>query len=343
MALLAATVLEDAVIMAQKRMTDHENRITNTDAVAMFAQGVNSLVDAATFASLRASARRPVKIPVLQRLDTPVRTVRQINESPTMATSAFVTPTWQTVGFAVGRQEAVNADNAFEASVELSHQITSGIRKVVTYIDDLCVDVLDTAKYATPPASALTGVTVASGAYEMSQAKFYANLPAIMEKLDILGPYSILSNVEALAQITEMGTYQTYNQVNLAKLYEGYNIGYSSNIAPEDNYIQKSYVLPNNSVGMLQWTEFDARQGRDYDLLKYFEMPISFTTKRGQNITLNFGVRYAAGSTDLSAKLSGLERAFAETWGLYVDIAFVTQYSSDSTSPIVKFNIPQPV
>lgn len=343
MALLAATVLEDAVIMAQDRMTSYEERLTDTDVIAMFFQGANALVSADEVVAARASARRPVKIPVLTRLDTPVRTARQINESPTMSTSAFVTPTWQTVGFAVGRQEAVNADNYKAAAEDLSHQISSGIRKIVEHIDNLAVGVLDAAKYATPPASAISGVTVASGAYEMTQAKFYSSLPALMKKLNIQGPYSILSNVEALAQITEMGTYAQYNQQNLAKLYEGYNIGYSSNIDPETDYIQKSYVLPTNSVGLLQWTEYDARVGRNHDLLKYFEMPISLTTPKGQQITLNFGVKYSAGATDLSAKLSGLERAFAETWGLYVDIAFVTQYSSDSTSPIVKFNIPQPV
>lgn len=344
MALLSATVLEDAVIAAQDRMTRHENRLTDTDVVGLFYQGTSNLVSGDEVKALRQSASRPVKIPVVQRLDTTVRTTRRITGSPTLSTSAFVTTSWNTVGFEVGVERAVNQDNYISAQKDLENQIYHGIRRVIESLDSTATGVLDAAKNTALVASTLPDVTIASSAYEVPQASLYSYLPTLMKKNNIQGPYSIVSNVEGLAQITQMSTQDRYNQAYLAKLYEGYNIGYSSNITAETGYAQKAYVLPNESVGMIQWTETDCRDAViDSPLLSYYEMPISLTTPKGQDITLNFGVKYSAGPMDLSAKRAGLERAFAERWEFYVDVAFLTEYSSDTTSPIVKFNIPQPV
>lgn len=340
MPLLSATVLTDAVINATDRMTRHERRLNDTDVIGVFYEGTNSLVNEARVVEARASARRPTQIPVLQRHVTPLRTTRRIVEDPTMSTSEMVNLTWSTVGFEVGRQEAVNADNYIEAVADLGHQIEQGIRTVIESLDATGVTTLNAARNASlQNLTGLDGVTVVSNSYQVPNNKFFPYLPTIMRKNAIQGPYTVISNIEALATLTEMSTFGTYNQQNLEKLAQNYRIGYSSAITPEAGSSQKSFVFPTDSVGMLQWTEYDCRVGRTYDLLQYYEMPIDITTPTGINIKLNFGVKYSAGAKDLSAKLSGLERAFAETWGLYVDVAFITEYSSDDTSPIVKFDV----
>lgn len=340
MPLLSETVLVDAVMNATERMTRHEQRLSDTDTIALFYEGTNILANQEQVAALRTSQRRPVSFPVLQKHDTPLRTARRISTSPTMSTSAMVDLTWQTIGFEVGREEAVNADNYISATMDLANQIQKGIQAVVKSLDSTCTTVLNNARNADLSSLDLQGVSVNSNAYEVAQNKFYSYLPTIMRKNEIEGPYAIVSNIEGLATLTEMSTYGIYNQQNLEKLYQNYSHNYSSKIIPESGYSQKSFVFPTGSVGMLQWTEYDSRVGRNLESLQYYEMPISLTTPSGRNITLNFGVMYQCGPQDLSAKTAGLERAFTERWGLYVDVAFLTEYSSDDTSPIVKFNVP---
>lgn len=333
------TVLQDAVIDAYEQLEKFENRIPDMDSIVAFDKYTTSLVSPTEIENLRVSARRPVKIPVFKKYDPVVRTGRRISASPAEVDTDFMPITWATVGGEIGLVDSVSVDNYKGSVAKMSHQIQGLIRNVISELDIRANAKLEATKFATPPASVLAGVTVASGAYVMGQDKFYQYAPTLMRKLKMKGPFQVFSNIEALAELDRISTYGANNSQNLQTLVKNFEFNYSSNLSADANMKQTSFLVPSGSLGFLQWTERDARNRRSNGVYSYDLMPISLTLPSGGSFTLQFGVMHEQGPSDQSAVASGLERAWTEKWGLYCDVAFVSQYSSVSgETPVVKFN-----
>lgn len=333
------TILQDAVVTAYDNLTKFENRIPDLDSIAAFSKYTSELVPQATIDNLKVSARRPVKIPVFKKYNPTVRTVRRITAAPADVDTDFLPVTWETVGGEVGLVESVSVDNYLGSVQSLAHQIQGLIANVVNTLDVKANTKLEASKFATPGATSLSGVAVTAGAYVMAQTNFYQYAPTLMRKLKMKGPYQVFSNIEAMAELDRISTYGANNSQNLQTLTRNYEFNYSTNLAADASMKQTSFLVPAGSLGFLQWVEKDARDRRSNGTYSYDIMPITLNLPSGGSITLNFGVMEQAGPADKSATWTGLERAWTQSWGLYCDVAFISQYSSVSgETPIVKFN-----
>ena len=338
MAAIAGTVLENAVLMASDKFMKFEKRRPDLGVVGAFTKFGDNLVDNATIKKNRASARRVQNIAVLNRQNTTVYNQRSLVHVPMGSTSAKVGLNWNTYRFDVGVTEAISADNYISASADLANQLDQGIRDVLKAVDADFATFIETGKYSALPASSLMGIS--GGAYLTDQKSIWINTPAVMRNLELEGPFHMLSNVEALANLTELSIHGTYNDQNRQKLISNYEFGYSKNLSPGASK-EVYYAIPTGSLAMVDWIEYDCRKpgGRgSYDGGEFYDsMTLEFTALDGQAFSLTFGYRYLGGGQDKSGILPGLERAYTDSWQLAVDIAPVKAYSSEAgKSPIVK-------
>lgn len=345
MAAIAGTVLETAILMAKDRFMKFEKRRPDLGVVAAFNAYGESLVDKETLKKNRASARRQSNIVVLNRQATTIRDKRSVNITPMGSTSAKVGLNYKTYGFDVGVIESINADNYITAQADLANQLEQGIRDVLKAVDADFSTFLELGKYSALPASSLMGI--AGGAYTTTQTDLWVNLPAVMRNLELDGPYHMLSNIEALANLSNISTYGQANERNLEKLIKNYEFGYSKNLTPGTSK-EVYYAIPTGSLAMVPWIEYDCRKpgGRgSYDGGLYYDtMALEFTALGGEKFVLEFGYMYKGEASDQSAILPGLERAYGDAWSLFVDIAPIKAYSSEAgKSPVVKILAGQPV
>lgn len=345
MSAIAGTVLENAVLMAKDRFTKFEKRRPDLGVAGAFMAYGETLVDSGTLAGNRKSARRQSNIVVLNRQTTPIRDKRSVNITPVGSTSAKVGLNWKTYGFDVGVVESINADNYITATADLANQLEQGIRDVIKALDADFATFLELGKYSALPVTSLMGIN--GGAYTTDQKNIWVNLPAVMRNLELEGPYHMLSNVEALANLTELSIHGTYNDENRQKLISNYEFGYSKNLSPGTSK-EVYFAVPTGSLAMVPWVEYDCRKpgGRgSYDGGTFYDtMTLEFTALGGERFSLEFGFMYKGAPADYSATLPGLERAWADAWSLFVDVAPIKAYSSEAgKSPIVKILAGQPV
>ncbi|GAB3948364.1 hypothetical protein GCM10028805_22570 [Spirosoma harenae] len=337
---LSATVFNSAVLKAKDRLMAFEKRRPDLGVLEAFDKYKNGIINPTEHARLRASARRPIETVVRKKSTPTVLSTRTISATPNGSQTAKVTLSYNTYGGAVGVTEAINADNYLDATDDLAGQIEDLIRAICLQLETDGTSFLEAAKYTSLPTSSLFGAPV-SNAYETTTKDVFMQLPAALRKLGMTGPFHMISNVEALATITEKQTFGAYNQQNLEKLLAGYEFAFSPSISANSGSFSKNYVIPTNSLSMVQWTEFDCRKGiGSYDAgKKYYTMPFTFTSLSGYTFTIEFGVVYVGATVDKSAVIPGLERSWTEAWYPFVDIAFAKAYSSDTSSPIVKVNV----
>jgi len=337
---LSASVFTNAVLKAKDAMMAFEKRRPDLGVIEAYDKYKNGIITPAEQARLRASARRPVETVVRKRSNPNVLTTRTITGPPTGSQTAKVGLNYQTYGGVVGVVESINADNYLTATDDLAGQIEDLMRSICLKLEADGVDFLEAGKYSGLPVSSLMGAPV-GGAYLTNTKDMWLQLPAVMRKLEMTGPFHLISNIEALASVIEKQTFGTYNQQNLERLLAGYEFAYSPKISAGAGQFATYYTIPTNSLSITQWVEFDCRKGiGSYDSgKKYYTMPFTFTSLSGYTFTLEFGIVYVGKTEDNSAILPGLERSYAEYWYPFVDIAFAKAYSSEAgKSPIVKLN-----
>jgi hypothetical protein len=338
---LSASVFTNAVLKAKDAMMAFEKRRPDLGVLEAFDKYKNGIISPSEQTRLRSSARRPVETIVRKRSTPPVLTTRTITAQPTGSNTAKVGLNYNTYGGVVGLIESVNADNYLTAEDDLAGQLEDLIRSICEKLETDGTSMLEAAKFSSLPVSSLMG-TPTGGAYSTNTKDLYLQLPSVMRKLNMTGPFHMISNVEAMSIVLEKTTFGTYNQQNLEKLLAGYEFAYSPAITPSTGNFASSYVIPTNSLSITQWTEYDCRKGiGSYDSgLKYYTMPLTFTSLSGYTFTLELGVVYVGKPENHADIIPGLERAYTEYWYPFVDIAFAKAYSSVATqSPIVKLNV----
>lgn len=340
MALLVDTLLDRAIVRADAIM-NFENRRPEGTTVDAFMKYRNQVVPVDTIEALKVSKRRPVEIPVLKKYNARIGTVRQINPTPDVITSAFMPLSWQTKEFSFAVAPAINADNQISQVEQFAAQISNSMRSVyftdANSIEKQLVTYLNANAWGTPPASGVPGVTVASGAYVLDPEKYILQAPVLMRELNINGPYQDISNIASVARQRAIQSQGMYNNVNLAQYAKDMEYYHSNNIAVDATYEETHFIAPAGSLALLSISEFDARNQTPHDTGRY-------TTYIDPWFGLQWGVRIVSTPTDLSGTYgAGFERVVVDRYDFAIDIAAVSSYSSTAgTSPIVQVNTVTP-
>lgn len=338
MAQLVDTLLEKAIIRANDKFKQFENRMPEGGAIAAAMKYRDQVVPISVIEAAKVSKRRPVEIPVLKRYTPTIGTARAINPTPDVITSARVPLTWATKTFSFSVAPAINADNDIAMEEQFAAQLQNSLRGAffdnANSVEKQVIAALAANAYATPPASAVGGVTVASGAYVVDNDENYIlKAPVLMRELNLMGPYQDISNIASIARQRAMSTYGTANSRNFEQLLGDMEYYHSNNIGVTATYAETHYLTPAGSLALLNIAEFDARNGTAHSSGEY-------TIIRDPLYGFDWGVRIVTDVADLSATYgSGFERTVVKRYDFAADFAVVTAYSSTAgTSPIIKIN-----
>jgi hypothetical protein len=166
--------------------------------------------------------------------------------------------------------------------------------------------------------------------------EFYKSIPSIMVRNDLSGSRVLdIANPEAQIMYDSIARQGAGNAVNTAYQISNFSPWRSNRVTLGAGIAETHYLIPEGHIGTLSWIPDDFKVGRGEgdDLWTSIVDPI---------FGLNWALRYVSACTDLSAVSGGindLTSAFVEKFEFSIDIAFMTSYSSDTSSAIFKYEI----
>lgn len=341
MAITNTQLLDAVVLVGDRMMGKNETRLGTYGVLKAFQDNADKLLDKNTIEKIKQSARQPVKVPVLNKFSSSLVEARSCSITGNRAASAFKQLSWGTVGFEATVIPSVNDDNFITVEADLANQIQMGLKTVLSTLDTRCATALETNKSAVLEAS--KNATAGSGAYEIAKAleKFFIYAPAIMSLNDLEGPFIDICNSEAAATLLHIETLSKFNQQNLdgtvknqLTMAADYQHYMSNRIDPGENQ-EVHYLMPEGVIGIYNWIDKDSQIGRQAGNKKWYKItdPI---------FGFDWGVFQIDDCADASSEHSGNTAAYAEKYKFVADFAIVTDYTSDTSSPIIKFNLNQP-
>lgn len=338
---IALTMLEKAVEPSTQQMQAFENRMPQDSIIKAYREGTNQIINEANYKAAKVSLRRPVDIAVMKAESFFINTVREINPTPNIVTTAKVPLTFSTIAFSLQTSAPLNVDNYFSEAQEFRQGLFNAIMSAMYWdptkgLEPTLAAHLESIKWAAPPASKVNGVTVGTGAYEMDTRDFLLKAPVVMRELRLYPRFNDIGNIGMLARHREIGTYGQANQQNLAQYQSEMDYYPSSEIDVTVGKDETHFLVPKGSLGLINWTEWDARNNTVVHDGR-------FTTIVDPFLGFEWGVFITNGRADQSSVGgTGLERASNTRYDFAASFAPVSPYSSVSgVSPVVKFDLTQ--
>jgi hypothetical protein len=344
MPLLTETIFQNAIARVGTEFTSFENKLSEYGALRAINDDKNKVLSVATLEAAKNSKTQLTKIPILKKYDATLITGDACTVDGEEAVSAFVNPTYSTYGFSIAMSPEVHSHNYIGYEETLAHELKMGWKKIFATLDSAAVAKLEATK------DALTGKTsnyfsLLSGAmnYTGNPLEIYAKIPGFLKTLDMQGSYVEVANTEALTTSLLTQTYGGNNQQNLAALMTGNLPGsagfntYTSNRVVTGSNKEVRYIFEEGSHAILNWTPTKVRENYRITEADYW------TQIQDPYFGFNWGVHYVKDCADLSATYPGLDTAsIKEGWNIFADFGFIDAYSSDTTSPTVKFTVNDP-
>ena len=332
--------LQDAVINvpSSQAFKSFEGRLSVYDAYKAFSDNTERLVPKAELEAAKKSSRHVTKIPVLNKIDFTIGNARACEPADTAVDAAFVQPSYSTYSFSFHMTPSYNVESYIAYQEEFAHKMLQGLKAFGATIDTAAVTFLEanlTQVNTSPLFGGIVGdvVTVANSKKE----EFYKSIPSIMRRNDLYDMRTLdIANPEAQIMYDSIARQGAGNSVNTAYQISNFAPYRSNRVAVDAGALETHYLVPEGHIGTLNWIPEDYRVGRvisDGDLWSSVVDPI---------FGLTWGLRYVAKCTDLSGVVGGisdLTTAFVEKYEFSIDIAFLTSYSSDTSSAIFKYNI----
>lgn len=337
---LFPTVLQDAIVYAtdSDRLKQFEGRLSEYDAFKAFQDNTELLIPKAELEAAKMSSRHTTKLPVLNKMNFTIGSSRSCTPADTEATTAFVQPSYTTYSFSFHMTPHYNEENYIRYQEEFAHKLLQGLKKFGETIDAASVAFLEsnlTQVNASPLFGGIVGDTVT--VKQSLKEEFYKSIPAIMRRNDLSGQRVIdIANPEAQIMYDSIARQGAGNSVNTAYQISNFAPYRSNRVSLDAGTTEAHYLIPEGHLGVLDWIPFEYKTGQiisNGDLWSTVVDPV---------FGLTWGLRYKAECTDLSAVVGGisdLTTAFVEKFEFSVDIAFMTSYSSDTSSAIFKYNI----
>lgn len=334
------TKLQDAIIRVgdSDAMKKFEGRLSTYDVFQAFRDNTDMLVPKAELEAAKKSSRQVTKMPVLNKIDFTIGNARACEPADTAITSAFVQPTYSTYSFSFHMTPSYNAENYIAYQEEFAWKLLQGLKKFGETVDSASVAFLEanlTQVNASPLWGGIVGDTVLVPLEE--KENFYKSIPSIMKRNDLSGNRVIdIANPEAQIMYDSIARQGAGNSVNTAYQISNFAPYRSNRVTVGADRLETHYLVPEGHLGLLEWIPEDYRIGRvvsDGDLWSSIVDPI---------FGLTWGLRYVAKCTDLSAVsggISDLTTAYVEKFEFSIDLAWLTSYSSDTSSAIFKYEI----
>lgn len=337
MAYKAATVLQDAIVNISANWLKFEQRLSTYGALAAFKDNAPRFIPPSAIENIKKSIRQPEKIPALNKFDVTLTTAPSCDPGCSPVTSAYKAITWAYMGFPVCYVPSENEDNYVTAVEDIALQMRMGWKKVFATLDTNAVTVLETNKSASVATSTNPGVATAAGVYDYSgkPEEFFINAPGLLAINDFdSNGLNDVANSESMATMLRIQTFGANNSQNLQVINpNGWTHYLSNRVAPGANQ-ELHYLFPDGVLGVYNWVDPDSRAGRTagnkswgtiQDPMFGFDWSVYTVADCVDNTTVPTG-RTMAGNT----------RAYMEKKEIGAWFAFITDYSSDTSTPIIK-------
>jgi hypothetical protein len=333
------TRLLDAVIMAgdQYKLESFEGRLSNYDVFKAFQDNTSLLIPAGELEAAKTSHSRVTKIPVLNKIDFTIGNERACTPDDTPVVSTFVQPTYTTYKFGFHMTPSYNVDNYIAYQREFAHKLIQGLKKFGETIDADALTFLDssaTLVNASPLFGGIVSDIVTVPADQKEE--FYKSIPAIMRRNDLSGDRVLdIANPEAQIMYDFLQRQGAGNAVNTSYQISNFAPYRSNTIDAGVGNDELHYLVPQGHLATLSWIPTDYRMGRGEgdNLWGSIVDPV---------FGLTWALRYVYDCADLSEVEGGYNQhttAFVEKFEFSIDIAFMTSYSSDTSSAIFKYEI----
>jgi hypothetical protein len=336
---LVATILQDAILMVgEGKFGSFENRLSEYGALRAFNDNAPRLLPESAVVQMKKSVRQPEKLPVLNKYDATVITAPSCNPTGSAQTSAFKTLTWAFVGFETKIIPSDNEDNYITETEAFAQQLAMGWKAVFANLDTKAVTALETNKSTGLVTSTNDKVTTEAGdyAYAGIAEEMFLSVPGLMMLNDNNGPWNDIASTESLSTLKKIEAFGENNYYNLkadgtpdgVKLQGDYKHFLTNRIIPAGGDLETHYLAPDGTIGVYNWIDSDSRKGR-----------VAGNKEWGHFQDPMFGFDWSYFKVKDCYDASGTNgnaRAYGEIGQVGAWFAFVTEYSSDTTSPIIK-------
>jgi len=340
-----STKLQDAIVNvpSSAAFKSFEGRASVYDVAKAFIDNTDQLVPAQELQNAKKSAQHVTKIPVLKKLSPSgvIRDTRSCDPITGTVSSAFASPTYGTYSFSFHMTPSYNNVNYIGFEEEFAWNFIQRLQAFYAELDTDLVAYLEAnlSQVNTSPlfGGATAGIVTVPAA---DKAEFYKSIPSIMFRNDMsAGQVLDIANSESQIMYDFLARQGAGNDVNTS--YQISNFApYRSNRVVNAAAMQEThYLVPSGNVGLLEWVPFDYTSGKrlnETDL---------WTTVADPIYGLTWGLRYKAKCADLSAVEGGnpaLTNAYVDMYEFSIDLAPLHSYSSDTSSPIYKYQIASP-
>lgn len=333
-----ATVLDSAVIRANQEFHNFEMRMPEPGVIDAFKRDTNNIVPKAQMEALKTSLRRDVDIAVRKVTDANILTQRAVNPARDVASTDRVTTNWSTLGFAFKWVPSAARDNYITEGEEVGQALFNGWKSVLfddsDSLESMLLTFLEANKWTNLPDIKVDGVSADTGSYIVDYDKYVLVAPVIMRALRVRSALYDISYVGSLARQRAIATFGASNHQDLNQFINDMMYFRSHNMEVSDDMAETHYLVPRNSLGLLNIVEDDALKGRTAD-------DGYFTTIRDPWFNFLWGVRVSSVSEDNSGTYgSGFERAITRRYDVFADFSPILAYSSKAgESPIVKADL----
>ena len=334
MALTATALTEYRANYAESNLDLHEHRMSKYGAFDAFVSDANNLLpQLQDIKDARTTSARAVKVPVIKRGSVSLLSARSCSYTAKRNTSALVTITFATTGFAFDMYPAEFYNNELAYMDDFKRKMDDGQRAVLAAWDTACVAKLDSVKSAVNnadgnPYSVIGNTMVVPNGDEDT---LFNELGAIMDQNDIYGNINVVASPRLRVMIQHLINQGQANDENTAYQFGDYTFRYSNRVTVPADSRDAFYAYPNASLAFVNWNDMTSRMGAESTDGKRWSI------ERMPLIGMDFGMIYqstcADGSTSAITDSAGSESAvLRESFQFTTDYALVTAYNSDSAT-----------
>ncbi len=331
MTLAATAMLEYRANYADSNLDKQEHRPSIYGAFEAFKNDSGLIPEQAILAA-RGTEARLTKVPVINRMDTTITTVRSCSVITKLNTSALVTVTWSTIntGFSMIPSQYANNDIAYQQ--DFNKKMKSMQRTINANIDTACVAKLNTNKSVVNNADGNPWPVVAN-TMEIPYADkdtLWNELDAVMAANDINEKLVVVGSPRLKAFVGYDKAQGPANDENFAFQFDNVDFLTSNRVTTPDAslYAASFYCFPEmEALAFMSWIDPEARRGAESTDGK--EWSQEFLPDLGFDVGLMF---QSACGDQSSEGGSGLEAAVKESFSFSFDYALVTPYNSDSAT-----------
>ncbi len=339
---LTATILQDAIVeVGSGKFGSFEKRLSNYGALEAFQDNAPKLLLPSAVEDIKKSIVQPVKAIALNKYTATVISAPSCAPTGVRPTSAFKTLTWAFLGFETQIIPSQNEGNYVKMTEDLAHQLRMGWKGIFASLDTTAVSTLETNKNAVAATSSIADITTSAAGYDYTgdAKEFYLNAPGLMLINDMEGPYADVANSESLSTQLRIQSYGVNNSQNLDGVMRGktgpWDHYLTNRVAPGLNN-EVHYMFPEGSVGVYNWVDPDSRAGR-------IAGNKSWDVFKDPMFGFDWSIYSVKDCVDDSAYMAGNTRAYGEIAQIGAWFAFLTEYSSDTSSPIIKVTFNDPI